>query len=219
MGDNFPTALNIRDEVERIVNEKFFFLFPFNGQVSEVPEDDSGAIMVKIPQLGWDTPDLAKKCYPSNINSQITPKVDDWVIVRFTGFEMEIGRYEYKASEIKGMLPKQYKKPSDAILYEDPGTGDYIKYDVKNKKLEITITGDVKIQINGNAVIDANQIQFNGNTNSLTMFQQLKAAIDSQNTDLSGKFAQIQGVIGVPVVSAVTTNIDAAQASSLKTNG
>ena len=123
------------------------YLKHYIGKVVDVNDPDTkGKVKVVINELGWMTPAEGAWCWPRQLHSMQVPKVDEYVEVYFIAGDRRRPCYFGQVSEIQGNIPDQYSAKTDRILFQDPDSGDYIKYDAQARKFKIQGTLDV----NGN---------------------------------------------------------------------
>lgn len=146
------TPRDIRDELRRLVEDEVKNLKHYIGEISNIDDPlKKGRVKVMIIERGWDTDDLAIWCYPRFTNSMTVPAKGDWVEVYFIAGDPNRPVYLGIASEVSEMIPKNYDgKTTNHILFEDPNDdGNYIKYDAKEKQLDLLTDGNKIIMAQG----------------------------------------------------------------------
>lgn len=116
---------DLHEMIQELIYEETIFLRHFMGQVLDNNDPDLlGRVKVSITELGFD-PLLGGDglwCFPRQLSAMIVPKIGDFVEVYFMKSENEgsLPVYLTQASEMKDMIPKNYKGvTTDAVIFED----------------------------------------------------------------------------------------------------
>jgi hypothetical protein len=125
--------------LRRIIHTETIWLRHYYAQILST-SDPAGLARVKVAcfDLGFNTSDTGLWASPRDKNSLTTLKVKDWVEIYFMNGDRDKCVCLGKATEMQGMLPKNYKKKAtDHVLFESPDNSVKIKYDQALKLLEI----------------------------------------------------------------------------------
>jgi hypothetical protein len=87
---------------------------------------------------------------------------------------------------------------------------------VTDSAIEVEAGGDVTLQASGTVAVDAEEIQLNGDGESLVKFGPLKDALDSLITSLNAEFAKKMDLAGAP--GGLSLDIGDAEAESVLTD-
>lgn len=119
-----------------IVRQETIYLRHYIGQVlSSVDELNIGMVQVSVPELGWETSDVAPWCYPRQRHSMTVPEVGEWVEVYFLNGDRNRPVYisncgEMKTDDNKNCIPEWYTgDPKVRVLYQSPLSKKGIKLD------------------------------------------------------------------------------------------
>jgi hypothetical protein len=166
---------NFKQLFQKIINLETKYLRIYKGKVVDINDSENmGRILVQVSSLGWNDNEKAVWCSPSNINSIITPKVDDWVRIGFSEGSIDRAFYFGSVNEIQNILPAEFDgNATTQILFQDNNDEVSIKYDEQQKILQINdshgniITMDssgIKLEdSNGNTIeMGTTSIKFNG---------------------------------------------------------
>ena len=123
--------------IKKIIHEQTIFLRHYVGKVVDNNDPKKlGRLKITIPEIGFDTPDLAKWAYPRQGAGMSIPNISDWAEIYFIGGDPNRPVYLFPASEISGMTPKGYSGGTNTrIIFESSKTKDNIKYDDIKKSL------------------------------------------------------------------------------------
>lgn len=166
---------NLKQLLQKIINRETKYLRNYKGKVVDVNDSEKmGRILVQVPSLRWDDNEKAIWCFPSDKNSIVTPKVDDWVRIGFSEGSIDRAYYFGCVNEIQNILPAEFDgNATTQILFQDNNDEVFIKYDEQQKILQINdshgniITMDssgIKLEdSNGNTIeMGTTSIKFNG---------------------------------------------------------
>lgn len=133
------TSKDLVDIMQKIILQETIWLRHYIGKVVDINDPLKKArIKVIIYDLGFDTASIGFWCYPRNLNSITTPKINDWVEVYFLNGDRDRPVYMGKANEIKDMLPKNYdNKPKSNVIFEDVDNKIKIKFDGDTNTMEM----------------------------------------------------------------------------------
>ena len=151
------------ERIKNIVRKEMRYLGVYSAKVERIINDNSGVLILSVPFLGWEDEESFSEAQPSDsISRRIMPEVGDWIEIYFLDGQEETPRWRSSIlTEIKQGQPVQYSKPTDRILFEDRLTGDFIKYDAETKELKIKVSGDVTIDVKGDATVTAKKLSVN----------------------------------------------------------
>lgn len=135
-------AQDLEELIRDIVLEETIYLRHYWARVvNNVDPTDptSGSVQVTVPALSLGPEDLAFAS-PRDKHSQITPKIGEAIEVYFMDGEPDQMVYLGQIRETTLNTPKQYKEPTTSVIYENPVTGDHIKYREIAAKLDLVAT-------------------------------------------------------------------------------
>lgn len=134
--------------IRKIIREETTFLMHYLGEVVDDQDPSSrGRVKVKVPELGFLSDAQGMWCSPRSGYSVTPPTKGEWVEVYFQSGDRRKPVYLVGAGEVSGNVPGQYSDPKRHVVYQNPSTGDYIEYDSENKVLTVSVSGEVKIDM------------------------------------------------------------------------
>lgn len=153
---------DLGDLIVRVIKKEIRWLRHYSGQVVDNADTlNKGRVKVVIPELGFDTADLGMWCFPRQGDSLNVPLLDDWVEVYFRTGDPNQPVYLHYMSEAQDALSSYDGDTNNRILFESPTTGEYIKYNDEEKKIEINMTeasitllGNFNVSIEGDTSLD-----------------------------------------------------------------
>lgn len=202
-------------QIRRVIMDETKFMKHYIGKVTDNKDkSNKGRVKVHIDFLGWDTDDKAPWCWPRQIHGMDVPIIGEWVEVYFMNGDRNRAVYLGQASEILSQLPAGYSAETDRVLFQDPDSGDIIKYDASAKELSATIQGV-------NLVMKSGEIDLNGDSKFFVTHAELKTALDLFATNGITHTHNVTAV-GSPTGPAIgfpTFDIAAAKTTTIKTGG
>lgn len=130
-----------RDLVETIrgmIHQETRYLRHYIGQVVDRDDPASrGRVKVCVYELGWQTPDTARWCWPRMNPSLVVPMVDEWVEVYFMSGDRSRPVYLAGAAEMADMVPQKYTGPKIEMLLATKDKKGAVRYDEESGLLEL----------------------------------------------------------------------------------
>jgi hypothetical protein len=157
---------NLKQLLQKIINLETKYLRIYKGKVVDVNDSEKmGRILVQVPSLGWDDNEKAIWCNPSDKNSIITPKVDDWVRIGFSEGSIDRAYYFGCVNEIQNILPAEFDgNATTQIIFQDNNDEVFLKYDEQQKILQISDSHGNIITMDSNGIVIEDT---NGNKNTM----------------------------------------------------
>ena len=140
--------------IRTIIYRETRYLRHYLGKVL-VNQDEvaKGRVCAQIPELGFglsaagDDPTTGLWCWPRDRHSMDVPNVGEWVEVYFMAGDPRRPVYLGQASELTGNEPAAFDgNPSTRIIFQDPVSGDHIKYNAETGDLEAIVTGSLDLK-------------------------------------------------------------------------
>jgi hypothetical protein len=156
----------LKQLLQKIINLETKYLRTYKGKVVDVNDSENmGRVLVQVPSLGWNDNEKAIWCFPSDKNSIITPKVDDYVRIGFSEGSIDRAFYFGCANEIQNVLPSEFDgNAKTQILFQDNNDEVFIKYDEQQKILQISDSHGNIITMDSNGIVIEDT---NGNKNTM----------------------------------------------------
>jgi hypothetical protein len=123
---------DLRDEIERIVEQKTRFMRHYYGTVFSNIDPlapDSGAVIALCDELGWSDPISAARVLPRFMHSMSVPNIGEAIEIYFQDGNPSKARYMAQAQDVFNNKPISYKLPTDHIVHESPILKQFIKVD------------------------------------------------------------------------------------------
>lgn len=153
--------LSLLKFIEKIIKENTKYLRTYTGKVIELDDstdseksDKLGRVKCKVYELGWTKDDYAVWCYPNDKNCLLSPKVDDFVKVKFMNGDINRPYYTGIITELEDMLPSCYGDHRDQVLFESTDERLYIKYNEEDKEYILEDDDGNKIVINEDGITE-----------------------------------------------------------------
>ncbi len=110
--------------IKKIIKNELRFYGHYLGQVVDTKDPEGiGRVLATVPQLSWDTADVAPWCSPRQQSGLVTPVVGQWIEVYFMDGDIDKPRYHGNATEMENSLPTEHKgKASNQVIFEDGKT-------------------------------------------------------------------------------------------------
>ena len=125
--------------IRKIITDETRYLRHYLGKVVDDDDPDKqGKVRAQIPELGWDTDDVAPWIPPRALNALQTPKKDQWIEVYFMRGNRDFSVYMGQATEMENSLPELFEGDIDnQVLFEDAENKEGIRYKREDGLLEI----------------------------------------------------------------------------------
>ncbi len=203
----------LKGSIRRMIHQETTFLRHYPGEVSSLDDPlGRGRVLVKIYEIGWSTDENAAWCWPRDRHSMDVPKRGEWVEVYFLGGDPRRPVYMGQAAELPGSAPAAYGSPTDRVLFQDPDSGDYVKYDAQAQVL------NAKMGSNTLKVDSQNgTFEINGNSKVFVTGAELASALSSFVTALNSTLATKLDGGGAP--GTLSLDITSAKTTTVKTGG
>lgn len=136
MDNSFTTEGLIRDIIQK---ELKYYKHYLGKVVNNVDPTNRGGVVVVVEELGWNNPATGAWAFPRQMHGFSAPNIDEWVEIYFLEGDVSKCVYLGLASE-RMPLPKGYDGlPTTHIIFQDPISGAYIKYDGVLQTFEIAV--------------------------------------------------------------------------------
>ena len=199
-----------RSLIEAIIREQTRYIRHYIGKVTNTQDTLArGRILVQVQELGWDNDSNAAWCWPRTRHAMEIPEIGEWVEVYFIAGDPNRPVYLGQAAEINDQAPREYDLPATRVLFQDPKSGDYIKYDQTTKELEIKIQGNT-------TVVKGAEVNLVGDTKTMVTYAALSTAIGTFIAALNTLFGTKLDGGGTP--GTLTLDISTAEATKVKTS-